>query len=40
MLFAELETAKQQGNVLDYSVCLPTLEQVFVSFAKEQADPV
>ncbi|BES89471.1 ATP-Hypothetical protein cassette sub-family A ABC1 member [Nesidiocoris tenuis] len=35
----EMETAKSQGIVIDYSVTQTTLEEVFLRFAREQADP-
>uniref|UniRef100_A0A0A9WJK3 Retinal-specific ATP-binding cassette transporter n=1 Tax=Lygus hesperus TaxID=30085 RepID=A0A0A9WJK3_LYGHE len=35
----ELETAKSKKIVVDYSVTQTTLEEVFLRFAREQADP-
>ncbi|XP_054718877.1 phospholipid-transporting ATPase ABCA7-like [Uloborus diversus] len=38
VVFQELEKARQMLNIEDYSVSQTTLDQVFISFAKMQAD--
>ncbi len=37
-LFEQLETVKEELNISDYSISEATLEDIFISFAKKQAD--
>lgn len=37
-VFAQMETAREKLPITDYSVCQNTLDNVFINFAKQQAD--